>query len=154
MLKRLASLLPPQWQELLKQWHFARQIRKGTFVTTDPEWLCLADWISPGDFVIDIGANVGHYTARMSQLVGAEGRVFAFEPIPQTFRLLASTASLLSFRNTTLLNLAASSDAMIAHMHVPTAVTGLPDYYLAHLDDREKGVPVVCVPVDSIHWPD
>lgn len=34
----------------------------------------------PGDCVWDVGANVGYYSVRFSEVVGAGGRVFAFEP--------------------------------------------------------------------------
>lgn len=36
--------------------------------------------ISPGDVVIDIGANIGAHTLPFAQLVGDTGRVVAFEP--------------------------------------------------------------------------
>jgi FkbM family methyltransferase len=38
-----------------------------------------------GDSVVEVGANTGYYTRLFSQLVGARGRVHAFEPIPPTF---------------------------------------------------------------------
>jgi hypothetical protein len=37
-----------------------------------------------GDTVADGGANLGYYTLLASKLVGAEGQVFAFEPVPAT----------------------------------------------------------------------
>ena len=39
--------------------------------------------VKPGDVVFDIGANVGFYTLLASVLVGSEGRVIAFEPLPR-----------------------------------------------------------------------
>lgn len=36
----------------------------------------------PGDWVLDIGANVGDWTLCMADLVGSSGRVLAFEPVP------------------------------------------------------------------------
>jgi FkbM family methyltransferase len=36
--------------------------------------------VKPGDTVLDIGANVGAHTLPLAKLVGAEGRVIAFEP--------------------------------------------------------------------------
>jgi len=36
--------------------------------------------IKPGDFVIDVGANIGVFTVIMASLVGPEGKVLAFEP--------------------------------------------------------------------------
>jgi len=39
-------------------------------------------WVRPGMTFVDAGAHVGHYTLLASDLVGAEGRVIAFEPHP------------------------------------------------------------------------
>ena len=36
--------------------------------------------VSPGDVVLDIGANIGAHTLPLARRVGSEGRVFAFEP--------------------------------------------------------------------------
>jgi FkbM family methyltransferase len=44
--------------------------------------------IRPGMTVIDLGAHNGYFTLRFSRLVGARGRVFAFEPHEPTCRLL------------------------------------------------------------------
>ncbi|NQV00191.1 MAG: FkbM family methyltransferase [Parcubacteria group bacterium] len=42
-----------------------------------------AETIKPGSVVYDIGANVGFYTLLASKIVGVQGRVFAFEPLPE-----------------------------------------------------------------------
>lgn len=47
-----------------------------------PELFYLDSIIKPGDTCIDIGANLGYYTTRMSKLVGTSGKVYAIEPIP------------------------------------------------------------------------
>ena len=46
-------------------------------------------WLRPGMTAVDVGAHAGYYTVLFSRLVGADGRVFAFEPHPVTFELLA-----------------------------------------------------------------
>jgi FkbM family methyltransferase len=38
--------------------------------------------VKPGMTCYDCGANVGYYTLLFSQLVGASGHVFSFEPLP------------------------------------------------------------------------
>ncbi|HKO97124.1 MAG TPA: FkbM family methyltransferase [Pyrinomonadaceae bacterium] len=41
--------------------------------------------LGPGGVALDIGANVGCYSMLFGQWVGQAGRVFAFEPAPETF---------------------------------------------------------------------
>ena len=52
-------------------------------------------FIRAGDFVIDAGANFGHYTFTAAQLVGPAGLVIGFEPHPDVFKLLAANAALM-----------------------------------------------------------
>jgi FkbM family methyltransferase len=40
--------------------------------------------VRPGTIVFDVGANIGAYTVLFAQWTGAAGRVFAFEPSPQS----------------------------------------------------------------------
>lgn len=51
-------------------------------------------WLSPGMHAVDIGASLGVYTATMAQAVGRDGRIWAFEPTPQSADLLQRTLSL------------------------------------------------------------
>lgn len=44
--------------------------------------------VQPGDTVIDVGANIGALTVAMSDIVGPDGHVLAFEPQPENFKLL------------------------------------------------------------------
>src|SRR6186997_2772015 len=39
--------------------------------------------IQMGEVIWDVGANVGHYTRVMAEIVGASGHVVAFEPSPR-----------------------------------------------------------------------
>jgi FkbM family methyltransferase len=41
--------------------------------------------VRPGDHVWDVGANVGFYARRFSELVGERGSVWAFEPVPASY---------------------------------------------------------------------
>jgi FkbM family methyltransferase len=46
--------------------------------------------LSPGDVVVDAGANIGIYTQFLSRCVGASGVVHAFEPSSENFKRLQS----------------------------------------------------------------
>lgn len=41
--------------------------------------------LSPGNVALDVGANAGGYALLFGQWVGKDGKVFAFEPAPQTY---------------------------------------------------------------------
>ncbi len=49
--------------------------------------------LRPGDLVWDVGANVGFYTKIFAEKTGVSGRVFAFEPMPATYRELCRQTS-------------------------------------------------------------
>lgn len=83
-------------------------VKRGKFVSDEHEFSRLREWLAPGDVAIDIGANLGTYTMRMSELVGGAGRVYAFEPVPQTFATLTRLLSVADCTNVTALNLACS----------------------------------------------
>ena len=153
MLKRVAGKLPPTTQQSLKRYYFARQIKRGTFNTDEPEFERLKVWVSKGDWVLDIGANVGHYTAKLSELVGAQGRVIAFEPVPETFEILTANTARLQHRNVTLVNAAASDAACMLGMEVPMLAAGRRNYYRASIVDQGWDTSVYCLPVDALSIP-
>lgn len=151
LLKRFAALLPDRWQTEVKRIYFGGQIIKGTFETSEPEYKILPQLVKPDDWVIDIGANVGHYTKRLSELVGAHGRVIAFEPVPTTFALLSANAQLFSYANVTLINAAISDKLDVVGMSIPQFSTGLVNYYEAHLSSAtDSPLTVLTLSLDSL----
>lgn len=50
--------------------------------------------LKPGEVYVDVGANIGYYTLVAAQQVGPAGKVFAYEPDPANFALLASNVEL------------------------------------------------------------
>ena len=52
------------------------------------------DYCESGDVAIDVGANVGEVSVILSQRVGAEGHVVAFEPHPRIYRYLVGNLAL------------------------------------------------------------
>jgi FkbM family methyltransferase len=153
ILKRVLARLPAGLQQELKRVQHARQIRRGKFHTDEPEFSRVPSLLGPGDWAIDIGANIGHYTARFSEVVGESGRVVAFEPIPATFELLSSNVARFRHCNVTLLNACASNRAGIVNMVVPSFGTGLKNYYQAHVSDSGSEYAVYCISVDSLQLP-
>lgn len=150
MLKRVASFLPESFQIELRRLNHRRQISKGLFDSDEAEYGILDKLVSPGDWCLDIGANVGFYTKRMSDIVGPSGRVIAFEPIPEAFYLLTANVQCFTHDNVTLINAAASDCFGIASMTVPDSDNGLPNYYEASINGNGPGIPIITMPVDSI----
>lgn len=54
-----------------------------------PEQLVLWSQLKTGSTFIDVGAHIGFYTLLAAKRVGPEGRVFSFEPDPDTYARLA-----------------------------------------------------------------
>jgi FkbM family methyltransferase len=153
LFKRVASFLPSWWQFALRRCWYTWQFRLGLFQSPEPEFHKLAEWVSEGDCVLDIGANLGVFTAALSQLVGPRGHVLAFEPVPETFRLLAFNSRLFAYPNVTLFNAAASDRSGLVGMEMPFSGTGLPDIYLAHIVDKPTGRRVFALPIDALRIP-
>jgi predicted RNA methylase len=76
--------------------------------------------ISPRDTVLDVGANLGYFARFLSRCVGPEGKVYAFEPIPQTFDFLTNNIRKLGLKNVEPLNFALSDGERKETMVIPT----------------------------------
>lgn len=50
--------------------------------------------LKEGDVILDIGAHIGLQSINMSKFSGHTGRVFSFEPTPDTFSILTETVRL------------------------------------------------------------
>ena len=55
----------------------------GTEYEAEMRWFLAK--MKEGDLFVDVGANIGIYTLHASRRVGKKGKVFAFEPTPETF---------------------------------------------------------------------
>ena len=51
----------------------------------------------PGDVFVDVGANMGYYSIRIGALVGPQGRVYSFEPNPETYEFLCDNITVNDF---------------------------------------------------------
>lgn len=129
-------------------------VKRGKFVSDEHEFGRLQEWLAPGDVAIDIGANLGTYTMRMSEIVGRSGRVYAFEPVPQTFATLTRLLSVADCTNVTALNLACSDRNAIVSISVPDdAVTGEDLYRATIMDGGPSPVSICCVRLDDLALP-
>lgn len=58
------------------------------------EFKAIEKIVKAGNIVFDIGANAGIFAVFLSRLVSGNGRVYAFEPVPQTYWRLKETIAL------------------------------------------------------------
>lgn len=90
--------------------------RHGCF---EPETVNLVRKIlKPGMTFLDIGANIGQYSVIASMIVGDDGKVYAFEPTPDTFLLLSENLKLNHCTNAQALQLALSDLKGNASLHL------------------------------------
>jgi FkbM family methyltransferase len=137
---------------MLRQLHYRYLIHRGNFLPVELEIADVERFARPGDWVVDVGANVGRYTCYMSRCVGERGRVLAFEPILESFSLLTENVRSCRATNVSLYNLALSSENAVLNMSVPAdQKTRLRNYYEAHI--APSGVPVLCLTLDSLSLP-
>ncbi len=150
-IRRLASKLPSSWQYNIKRIRYIRQIRNNKFYSDEPEFQIMGKYIKPGDWVIDIGANVGYYTKKFSELVGSQGRVLAFEPITETFSILASNVRNFKYNNVTMFNCAVSDNFKTVSMELPYFDTGIRNYFEAKISQNtQDSLRVIALKLDSL----
>ncbi len=78
--------------------------------------------LRPGMTALDIGADIGYYARLFSTRVGYQGKVFAFEPHPESFRLLQENVSNKKYANVSCINNALSdknADLILHATNVP-----------------------------------
>lgn len=93
--------------------------------------------VKPGDSVIDIGANFGWYTNVLSSLVGATGKVYSIEPIPDTFQVMSGIVCKLKLANVNPMNYAMSKADGATVMRVPQHEYGGNNFYRAQIDLKQ-----------------
>jgi FkbM family methyltransferase len=152
LIKGLLRHLPFWLRQELKKLKFRTQINRNRFRSREIEFPLLDHWVAAGDWALDIGANVGHYTVQMARLVGPEGRVIAFEPVPATFELLASNTARFK-ANVTLMNVGVGKETHMTSMSIPKYASGLDNYYKAHMTDQDTGLQVMCMKIDEMRLP-
>lgn len=80
--------------------------------------------LRPGDVAIDIGAHVGYFSMLFRLAVGPTGSVYAFEPMPETYRRLLRNVMLNRYTNVLPLPLAMADRSGTAVFHIDTGNEG------------------------------
>jgi FkbM family methyltransferase len=77
--------------------------------------------VRPGDWCVDVGANVGVHTVRLAKLAGQPGKVIAIEPDPEVIRRAERNVALNGLETVRLVNAAASDQPGEMHLYRPGA---------------------------------
>jgi FkbM family methyltransferase len=122
--------LPQKILNLLKKSHYLRKVRDIS-VSHEPDLEIVGQLVGHGDCVVDLGANIGVYTAFLSRLVTDTGRVYSFEPVPTTFSFLDNNVTKLGLQNVILRRAAITDRVCRIAMAVPKDEGGTENFYQA-----------------------
>jgi len=111
--------------------------------------------LSEGDVALIVGASYGMFTRCCSECVGDTGRVLSFEPVKETFHILASNVEKYNLMNVELFNYAIWDKQGAVKMTVPKFGKGffwffLKNYYTASISD-EGNILVRTIRLDDLY---
>ena len=112
------------------------------------ESLFLRSALKKGMCFVDVGANLGYFTALASQIVGEGGRVIAIEPDPYNYVLLESNIRYNRLGNVCLHNLALGPTSGTGMLSLSKCNLG--DHRLYGSDNSRETVPVRIETLDSV----
>ncbi len=126
-------------------------IRYGEFSESEVELFRLL--LQPGMVVLDIGANIGCHTIPFAEMVGEEGRVYAFEPQRIVFQNLCANIALHSLTNVYAYNMALGAES--GEIRVPPLNYAAPDNFGGiALGTTEQGEAVRLARLDDLSIPE
>src|SRR5206468_8336208 len=107
----------------------------------------------PGMTVLDVGAHVGFFALGAALRAGPEGRVFAFEPAPDTISLLERHVALNGWQDRVEVVRAVASDTegtATFYVHGDTMSAALARENVEMLNPQELEAPAVEIEVPSV----
>ncbi len=131
--RAILPLLPEPAIHRLRKTYYAYLITHTPETWIERDAFIARNLVSPGDIVLDVGANLGVFTRYLSRCVGPRGKVYAFEPIPQTFDFLVNNIRKLALINVEALNFALSDAERTDTMVIPTYRWGSECWYDARI---------------------
>lgn len=103
--------------------------------------------IKDGMTVVDIGANLGWYSLIAAGSVGREGKVFAFEPDPENFRLLSKNIIANGYQNIKAVNQAVSNKTGEGQLFLCEENRG--DHRIYNPNNERQGIQISTTSLDD-----
>jgi FkbM family methyltransferase len=129
--------------------HIQRHLYWGTY--EHHETRLVQQYLRPGMTFVDVGANIGCYTALGArQVAGNKGRVIAFEPSPYAFKKLQSMVLGNKLQHVTTVNAGLSDTAgRMKLYHDPRFPNHTPTMVAAHGNENATATEVAVVTLDD-----
>jgi FkbM family methyltransferase len=104
--------------------------------------------LKKGDTFIDIGANNGYFSLMASILVGSTGKVYAFEPTPDSFKRLQTNVHINKFKNIKLFECALGDKVGKIKLNISKKEDG--QNSIADIVDKKESIVVQIKKLDDI----
>jgi FkbM family methyltransferase len=115
----------------------------GVYERAETAFFCAV--CQPGMTFLDIGANIGYYTALASGRIGEQGRIIALEPDPENFRYLQQNVVANGAHNAVCIQKAAAGENGILRLYANRENRGDNRLYANDLCDSSYEVEVATV---------
>ncbi len=166
--QRIREIVYPRKQGERDNWRFTVPAQTGSLYTGTTGERCghrfgihgYYDWrlwaiaqvvCKPGDTIVEIGGNVGTETIGFSDIVGANGHVFTFEPFPDNVERLKAGISKARFsQNVSVMPYAMSDTLGTASFVPPSTKTSLGVGHLTDEPANDQAIEVQTVTLDSL----
>ena len=114
-----------------------------------PEMELVRRHLRPGMIAVDAGANIGCFSVVMSQCVGPQGRVVAFEPGPANHALLTHNIEVNGYTQTVAERQAVADEPGEATLHMSDSDSGYHSLSEAAAPDASSSVTVRTTSLDA-----
>jgi len=106
--------------------------------------------LKPGFVVYDCGANIGYFSIIFAKLVGPQGKVFAFEPSPDSYDSLAAAGPANGLDNLTAVHCAIWHESTTMQFSRGPGDASMVSDHIANVFGHEDKGSLVDVPTESI----